>query len=482
MSSNKDFNTKKENEIIVLSNLTDKEVDKNLDYVCEYFNSWELISKKLNKEKGKKEKEIEEEVKKEILEKKEKLKEQSIKSYYKISEKKNQELEAFFKTPKLKVYLCNPIFIGKGKIGKSTENKFIIYENNYFNKLYELKLYNIKKVTSVIELDNNDLIICGKTCQKTDYYEINNEFIFIYRLKDKNYSLIQSINENISGYKFQKYRSGCITSLKKFSLCFVKKLSGNRFMSISNYGIRLYSLNNENKYSLVLMDVHLEGIDKIYEINENNYIFCTKNLFEYSKRVTTRGFVLIEKVNIRNITEEEINNRIKKLNNKEKMWDYYKDKKYDIKVIEKIFSSLELTFDFNNIFEYSAYGRRPNISNFIILKNKYFTVLVDNNLLFFNLIDNSIIKRYTFLKNGEKNIYISKSYDIRKWKNFNDNEFLLIGDKTINLIEFNENNIKEKVIINLKIIGQYYFPDASDLLSDKENRFYVKKNDSILVY
>ena len=59
---------------------------------------------------------------------------------------------------------------------------------------------------------------------------------------------------------------------------------------------------------------------------------------------------------------------------------------------------------------------------------------------------------------------------------------MLIGDKTINLIEFNENNIKEKVIINLKIIGQYYFPDASDLLSDKEDRFYVKKNDSILVY
>ena len=50
-------------------------------------------------------------------------------------------------------------------------------------------------------------------------------------------------------------------------------------MSISNYGIRLYSLNNKNQYSLVLMDTHLEDIDKIYEINENNYIFCTKNLF-----------------------------------------------------------------------------------------------------------------------------------------------------------------------------------------------------------
>ena len=88
MSSNKDFNTKKENEIIVLSNLTDKEVDKNFDYVCEFFNPRELISQKLNKEEGKKEKEIEEEVKKEIFEKKEKLKEQSIKSYYKINEKK----------------------------------------------------------------------------------------------------------------------------------------------------------------------------------------------------------------------------------------------------------------------------------------------------------------------------------------------------------------------------------------------------------
>ena len=88
MSSNKDFDTKIENEIIVLFNLTNKEVDKDFDYACEYFNSWKIICEKMDKEKGKKEEEIEEEVKKEIFEKKEKLKEQSIKSYYKISEKK----------------------------------------------------------------------------------------------------------------------------------------------------------------------------------------------------------------------------------------------------------------------------------------------------------------------------------------------------------------------------------------------------------
>ena len=70
MSSNKDFDTKIENEIIVLSNLTNKEVDKNFDYVCEYFDSWKIICEKMDKEKGKKEEEIEEEVKKKYSKKK----------------------------------------------------------------------------------------------------------------------------------------------------------------------------------------------------------------------------------------------------------------------------------------------------------------------------------------------------------------------------------------------------------------------------
>ena len=68
----------------------------------------------------------------------------------------------------------------------------------------------------------------------------------------------------------------------------------------------------------------------------------------------------------------------------------------------------------------------------------------------------------------------------------NDNEFLLIEEDNITLFELNESNLKEKIIINLKIIGYYYLPNASYLLTDEDNRFYMKKEaeekDNIFFY
>lgn len=110
----------------------------------------------------------------------------------------------------------------------------------------------------MIELDNNDLIIFCKICQNDNKRNYDYE-ILIYRLKDKNYSLIQKIKEDRNGYQIQESYSGCMIFAKTFSLNSIKKLSGNNFISISNYGIRLYSLNNKNQYSLVIMDTHLEG-------------------------------------------------------------------------------------------------------------------------------------------------------------------------------------------------------------------------------
>jgi hypothetical protein len=80
-------------------------------------------------------------------------------------------------------------------------------------------------------------------------------------------------------------------------------------MSISNYGIRLYSLNNNNQYSLVLMDTHLERIDKIYEINENSYIFCTNKHYGASLRREDYDYLLIEKVE--NIKKNELEKKNK---------------------------------------------------------------------------------------------------------------------------------------------------------------------------
>ena len=56
---------------------------------------------------------------------------------------------------------------------------------------------------------------------------------------------------------------------------FIKEISGNRFFCISNYGFKIYSLNQKNEYSLILLIDHLDGIQIINEINENTFIICT---------------------------------------------------------------------------------------------------------------------------------------------------------------------------------------------------------------
>ena len=476
----KNFDERIDHEIIVLSNSTEKE-DNFISYEYEYFPSWSKIRKKEKEEKEKTKEEIKKKVEKEIFEEKEKLNKQSLEKYYKIEEKKNQELEKFFKTPKLKVYLSDAHFLGNGEICGKSGNKYIIYDTNYFNKLFEIELDKKDNIKSVIELDNKDLIFFYKI-------KINNSWkyeyeLLIYRLKDKKYSLLQKIKEDRKGYKIQKSCSGCEVYSKNFCLEWIKKLSNNRFMSISNYGIRLYSLNNNNQYSLVLMDTHLERIDKIYEINENSYIFCTNKHYGASLRREDYDYLLIEKVE--NIKKNELEKKTNQLNEKERR--YFKEKeKYDIKEFEEIISSLKLTNFSKKLFEYCTLRGSHEFSNFIILKEKYFIILVDNHLLLFNLSYNSLIKRYTFLKYGEKNLYINKFYNIRKWNSVNDNEFLLIEEDNITLFELNESNLKEKIIINLKIIGYYYLSNASYLLTDEDNRFYMKKEgeekDNIFFY
>ena len=57
----------------------------------------------------------------------------------------------------LKIYLSNAQFLGNGQIGVKPENKYIIYENNNFNKLFEIQFENIDNIKSVIELNNKAL-------------------------------------------------------------------------------------------------------------------------------------------------------------------------------------------------------------------------------------------------------------------------------------------------------------------------------------
>jgi len=435
------FDANIENEIIALSNLKkNKNTDSDDEFNDEFIH--------LDEENEENEKKIE------------KLKNESLKLYYRIDEEKNKELESTFKESKLNIKSKNLIKLGKGKFIQINEGEFIIYENKYFNKLFNIKIEkDFDKIYSIIELDNKDIIFLA--LNNTDYK------LQIYRLKDNKYSLLQELEENREGYNQQYSRHGCKSSPKDYKMKFLEKLSGNKFISISNYGIKIYSLNKNQKYSLALMDVYMDGELKIFEINENQLIFCVKKHYGSSIGGPAHDYIKIDKVDLKNITKSK-KGELQNLNEEE----YNNNDK-------EIVNSLKLDYSYKCLFEYSTRNGKHTLSDSITLNNKYFLIFVDNHLLIFNLINFELIKRYTFLENGVHN------YNIQKWKKSNENEFLIIFKDNITLLELTENKLNEKITLDLKIIGYTYLPfsDYSSFVKlDEENRFYIEKKEEILFY
>ena len=95
----------------------------------------------------------------EIFDEKEKLKEESIREYYKIENDKKKEIENCFKNSKLKIILKSAEILSDEKIYTKSEYIIKIYDNNNFKELYNINCGKIKEIQSAIELDNRDLII-----------------------------------------------------------------------------------------------------------------------------------------------------------------------------------------------------------------------------------------------------------------------------------------------------------------------------------
>ena len=380
--------------------------------------------------------------------------------------------------------------------------KCIIYENKFFNKLFEIKIDNLYNINSVIELDNNDLILFTAEEKNDDSVPYLKNELLIYRLKDKDYILFQKIIEDKKGYITQIDQSGCIVFDKKYFLKNIVKLSNNRLMCISNYGIKIYSLNKSNQYSLVLMHAYNDPIKKIYEINENKLILCKIKKNDGCCRLPDQ--FIIEKIDIKNITNDEINQKINEFKEKEEEKEFsdiveykelykenYKElleidftegylEKYNCFIksiceIEKIISCLKLTLISQKIYEYSLDIYQYKISDFIFLKSKYFIISVNNQLFIFNLLNFELMKIYTI-----ESPFYTDNYEIKKWNNDNDNEFLFILGGKITLFELNENSINGEITIILNVIAYIDFPYKYPFLLNKldvENRFYIKKDD-----
>jgi hypothetical protein len=144
---------------------------------------------------------------------------------------------------------------------------------------------------------------------------------------------------------------------------FIKEISGNRFFCISNYEFKIYSLNQKNEYSLILLIDHLNGIQIINEINENTFIICTN---KGPENYWETGYQLfIEKFEYGSFQNED----------------------YE--------SKLTFPFKYQSIFKYNSWRGEHYFSDSLILKKKYLIIGFDKcNIIIFNIKIGKQIKRY----------------------------------------------------------------------------------------
>ena len=337
-------------------------------------------------------------------------------------------------------------------------DKINIYENNNIKKLFFIRpyfdlekkeknydIYALKghlmyiehddKIISVIELDNHDLIILFENREK-DIYNTNvekyepfdiTEYMLIYRLENNNYSLIQK-------------------DVVDLSIKFLKKLSGNRFLSIFLEKVDIYSLNKNKKYSII-ESFPIYNACRFHEINKGKFIFVS-----YKKKFS------IDDVDIPYDIYEPYDDYIKK--KKELMMD----KENENSSVIKIFCCNEL------FFEYKTNDEKIDLSDFIVLKKKYGIIMLNNDLLILDIFKKKNIKKYTMLYYDDGHLIILNDYKIKKWNNKDDNEFIVIMNGNITLFE-----IKDKSEMNLEILAYCYSPKIGNNLIKvgENNRFCI---------
>ena len=323
-------------------------------------------------------------------------------------------------------------------------------------------------------------------------------------MKEKQYYLFQKIKEGGIGYSSKYENHGfCGNRVNKieYKVDNLKAISGNIFIYISNYGIKIYSLNENNEYSLILINEHLNDIKIIYELKDNKFIFCTKKSLTDTYRMDNE--ILIEIIELNEVTKKELIDKLLALEKygyhlKSKYSDVFgfrfekiEKKEINIDELEKLLESLKLTYSPKEIIKYIENASNYNLSNYAILKNKYFIVMINNNIFIINLIDGKLLKTYKVLIDGtidgKDSLFIYNFMNIQKWNNAEDNEFVLFIDKNVILFELNEDEID---IINLKILNYSYFPNFVDnqifkKLSEKQNKFYsynIESSNIISIY
>ena len=179
---------------------------------------------------------------------------------------------------------------------------------------------------------------------------------------------------------------------KFYEAHFIKEISGNRFILVSNYGYKIYSLNKKKEYAIVLLEEYIDGIDNIIELDKNNFIFLSTIGYGQVRRHPPHNRLIIDKISLKEISENEKNIKLEKIeerdyyNEEDSFYDYYSDddecshknppKKYSGEKIKNLIESLEYTHITDKLLDYSTYGSYHYFKGNAILMNKFFVVAI----------------------------------------------------------------------------------------------------------
>ena len=123
-------------------------------------------------------------------------------------------------------------------------------------------------------------------------------------------------------------------------------------------------------------------------------------------------------------------------------------------------------------------------SDFVILKNKFFIIMIKYSIFIFNMETGKEIKRFEIEFDDHKikddyffkvNYYRYFKTDIKKWDAPENDEFILLVNNNVILFKLNEENSSK---ISPNILNYGYFPELFFMdtnlkkINNQNNRFY----------
>ena len=249
----------------------------------------------------------------------------------------------------------------------------------------------------------------------------------------------------------------------------------------------MYALNEKKEYELILVEPY-EKIDFIYEIDENKFIFglnlrSVKGFGWCGNSYSCYYNLFLNKIELKNIDKKENKSNNNNLDN--------------LKLKEKLkFSFISQTMFQANFSSDLEYDIKDHFTDFVILRNKFFIIMIKFSIFIFNMETGKEIKRFEIKVDDfkiEDSYFFKDNYcryfktDIKKWDAPENNEFILLVNNNVILFKLNEENSSK---ISLNILNYGYFPQLlfknTNLkkINNQNNKFYGCKqySNDILFY